>query len=390
MAQKEKGAIDGTQIFDMGTRILMGFYGIMAYFFKLILPVNLSPFYPFAPINESLPTAYYVAPLFSVLLVVLVLFSLKRDRIIAFGILFYLANLLLVLQFIPVGSAIIADRYTYIPYIGFFYIAGWLVDRFANGNFYRSYYFNIPFAVVIGILTFKQCGIWNDSASLWDHAIKTQPSARAYANLGTIYKEEKKYDLAIQHYNEAIKINIADHEAYTNRGNAYFDMNKPDLAFTDYKIALAIKPDYVAAMDNLGALFGLRLQYDSALLYLNKALSTNPRYIPAYKNRALVNIEMNRNEDALKDFKKFLEYNPDDADIMNMIGVCYRNLGKYNDALFIINKAISIKPDPHFYLNRSYCYNSLNDKESAKKDALIARQGGLEIEIDLARSLGIQ
>ena len=75
---------------------------------------------------------------------------------------------------------------------------------------------------------------------------------------------------------------------------------------------------------------------------------------------------------------------------MNMIGACYRNVGKYNDTLFIINKAISIKPDPHFYLNRSYCYVGLNDKESAKKDALIARQAGLEIEIDVARSLGIQ
>jgi hypothetical protein len=60
---------------------------------------------------------------------------------------------------------------------------------------------------------------------------------------------------------------------------------------------------------------------------------------------------------------------------MNMIDVCYRNIGNYNDAL-IINKAISIKPDPHFYLNRSYCYNGLNDKESAKKDALIAKQSG--------------
>jgi tetratricopeptide (TPR) repeat protein len=75
---------------------------------------------------------------------------------------------------------------------------------------------------------------------------------------------------------------------------------------------------------------------------------------------------------------------------MNMIGVCYRNIRNYNDALIIINKAISIKPDPHFYLNRSYCYNGLNDKEPAKKDALIAKQSGLEIEIDVARSLGIQ
>jgi tetratricopeptide (TPR) repeat protein len=389
-AQREKGAIEGAEIFDLSTRILMGFYGIMMYFIKLIIPVNLSPFYPFAPINEALPTAYYIAPLFSVMLIVLVFYSLNRNRVVAFGILFYLANLLLVLQFMPVGSAIIADRYTYLPYIGFFYIAGWLIDRYAKGNFSRSYHFNIPIAVIMGILTFKQCGIWLNGATLWDHAIKTQPSARAYLNRGSLYKDEKKYQEAIQCFNEALKINVADHEAYMLRGNVYFEMNKPDLAFSDYKKSLSIKPNYSTALDNVGALFGLRLQYDSALVYLNKALAISPGYSPSYKNRALVNLELNKNEDAIRDFKKFLEYNPNDPDIMNVIGVCYRNLGRYNDALTIINQAIAIKPDPHFFLNRAYCYNGLKDIESARKDAVKAKAGGLNIDPNFARSLGIQ
>ena len=390
IAQKEKGATDGTQIFDLTTRILMGFYGIMMYFVKLIFPLNLSPFYPFAPINEALPPAYYVAPLFSVLLIALVFYSLKRNRVIAFGILFYLANLLLVLQFMPVGSAIIADRYTYLPYIGFFYIAGWLIDRYAKGNFSRSYHFNIPLAILLGILTYKQSGIWLNGGTLWDHAIKTAPSARAYENRGSLYKDEKKYELAIQSYNEAIKINVADHEAYMLRGNVYFELNKFDLAFSDYKKSLSINPNYATAMDNLGALFGLRRQYDSAIIYFNKALAISPNYTPSYKNRALVYLELNRNEESARDFKKYLEFNPNDPDIMNMIGVCYRNLGKYNDALAIINQSIKIKPDPHFYLNRAYCYRDLKDIESARKDALVAKQGGLVIDADLAKSLGMQ
>jgi protein O-mannosyl-transferase len=386
-AQKEKGAIEGAQIFDLSTRFFMGCYGIMMYFIKLIFPVNLSPFYPYAPINEALPTAYYIAPLFSVMLLVLVFYSLKRNRVIAFGILFYLVNLLLVLQFIPVGSAIIADRYTYLPYIGFFYIAGWLVDRYAKGNFSRSYHFNIPIVLVMGILTYKQCGIWLNGATLWDHAIKTQPSARAYDSRALLYKEEKKYDLAIQCYNEALKINVADHEAYMSRGNVYFELNKFDMAFADYKKALSIKPDYSTALDNLGALFGLSRQYDSAIIYFNKALAINPHYSPSYKNRGLVNVELNRNEEAIRDFRKFLEDIPNDPDIMNMIGVCYRNLGKYNEALVIISEAIKIKPDPHFYLNRAYCYRDLKDFPSARKDVQIAKQGGLEIDAAFAKSL---
>jgi hypothetical protein len=164
-AQQEKGATAGADIFGLGTRILMGFYGIMMYFIKMVLPIDLSPFYPFAPVNKDLPATYYIAPLFSLALFVLIFYSLKRNRVVAFGILFYLANLLLVLQFIPIGSAIIADRYTYLPYIGFFYIAGWFVDRYLHGNFLRSLYLIIPVALILGILTFKQSGIWSSGAN---------------------------------------------------------------------------------------------------------------------------------------------------------------------------------------------------------------------------------
>lgn len=389
-AQKEKGAIEGTEIFSLGTRILMGFYGIMMYIIKLVIPLNLSPFYPFAPINEPLPTSYFIAPLVSIVLAVLVFYSWKRDRVIAFGILFYIANLLLVLQFIPVGSAIIADRYTYLPYIGLFFIVGWLIDKYAKGNMKRALYILVPAAFILGILTFRQSGIWKNGASLWGHAIKTAPSARAYLNRGELYKNEKKYQQAIDCYNEAIRINVADYEGYTNRGNVYFEMNRQDLAFADYKIALSINPNYAPAMDNIGAIFGLRLQYDSSLVYLSKALAASPNYAPSYRNRGLVHVELGRYENAVRDFQKVLEYHSNDPDIMNMIGICYRNIGRYNEAMSIINDAIAIKPDPHFYLNRAYCFRALRNIESARTDALRAREGGLTIEPELATSLGIK
>src|SRR5262249_2783807 len=47
LAQKEKGALD-LNLFGVGTRILMGFYGIVMYFIKMIFPSNLAPFYPYA------------------------------------------------------------------------------------------------------------------------------------------------------------------------------------------------------------------------------------------------------------------------------------------------------------------------------------------------------
>jgi tetratricopeptide (TPR) repeat protein len=389
LAQKEAGAT-GDEHFAMGTLILFGFYGIMMYVFKMIAPFNLSPFYPFPPINENLPVQYYIAPVFFIGLAILIFATWKKNRAIGFGILFYLVNLLLVLQVFSVGSAVIADRYTYIPYIGLFYALGWLIDRYARGNIYKASYIIIPLTLIFAVLAFKQSTIWFNGETMWKQAVKVAPSSRGYSALGVIARKERNNDLALEYYNEAIKINLIDNEAFSNRGNIYFDQSKLDLAYNDYKKALSIKPDYYPTLDNLGALFALRQQYDSSLKYLDSALKIKPDYKPAYRNRGLTYMKVNRNEEAIKDFEKFLEYEPNAADIHNTIGICYRLLGKYQEALAPINKAIQLEPDPHFYMNRSYAYFGLKNMEQAKKDALTAKQGGIQIEANFARSLGIQ
>jgi len=389
LGQKAAGAT-GHESFGFVTKLLFGSYGIMMYFIKMIAPFNLAPFYPFPAINETLPAAYYLSPLFFFALVAVFFYSLKKNRILAFGILFYFVNLLLVLQLLPVGSAIIAERYTYIPYIGLFYAAGWLLDKYAKGNHTRAYSIGFIVAFVFSIFTWIQASVWHDSATLWEHTIKTQPSNKAYANRATQLRGEKNYGLAIEYFNKAIQLNMIDYESYNNRGNIYFDLKKPDLALSDYRKAISLKPDYYNAMDNMGAQFAILGQYDSALKYENQALLINPDHKPAYSNRALIYMRLNRNEEAIKDWEKFLQFEPGAADVYNTIGSCYQAMGKYQESLAVITKAIEMGPLPEFYLNRSYAYNALKNPEAAKRDALAAKQAGLKIPDDYARSLGIQ
>ena len=389
LAQKEKGAID-TYTFSIGTRILMGFYGIMMYFIKMIIPINLSPFYPYAPINEPLPTEYYLSPLFFIALGIVCFYSWKKNRVAVFGILFFIINLLLVVQFLPVGSAIIADRYTYIPYIGLFFIVGWLINRFAKGNMSKAYYIIIPITLLFSFLTYQQSAIWQSSASLWDRTIEINPSSRAYDNRAQIFRLEKNYDKAIEYYTEALKINAIDKEAYMNRANLYSAVGKFDLAVPDYRQALSIDPNYYLVLDNYAILLAMRGKYDSALVFWDRALKIRPDYFQAFHNRALAFMSLKQYEKAINDLEFFLKYQPEDPEIYNLIGICYRLNGKPQEALIVINKALAIKPDPHFYLNRSYCYNDLKNTEQAKKDALTAKQGGVEIDAAYAKQLGIQ
>jgi len=389
LAQKE-GAVDTQGTFDTVTRALMGFYGIMMYFVKLILPFNLSPFYPFAGANGPLPTAYYVAPLFSLLLAAACIYSWRRRRIVAFGILFYIINLLLVLQFLPVGSAIIADRYTYVPYVGLFFIIGCIINDLSKGKIYKAYAITLPAVLLFSFLTFRQSAVWENSASLWDHALSINPNFKAYLNRALAYDQEKNYEKAIEFYTEGIRLNPKERDGQFLRGKAYVAINNPDLAYVDFKNCLAIDSVYFAAMDNLGVIYLGRKQYDSALLNFNRALELKTDYSSSYKNRALTFMELKRYEEAIADFKSFLKYQPKDPDILNAIGACYRLNGNDQNALPFIDKALSLKQDPHFYLNRAYCYGALKNSQQARKDAMIAKQAGLILEPVFAQQMGIQ
>jgi protein O-mannosyl-transferase len=388
-AQKTVGAT-GQDYFGLGKNILFGFYGIMMYLVKMILPFKLSAFYPFPPLNEKLSVVYYAAPLFTLLLGLLAYFTWKKYRFVAFGIGFYIVNLLLVLQIFSVGSAVIAERYTYVPYIGIFFILGYLLARFAKTNMTKAYSIIFPVALIFSILTFLQAQTWRSGATLWDHVIKNHPSSRAYSARATLLRKEKKYNEAIDYYTQAIKLNAIDHESYNNRANIYMDLNKFDSAFADYKQALRVKPNYYVAFDNLGALYARRNMFDSALHYFNLVLKEKPDYRITYSNRGLTFMSLKRYDEAIKDWQTFLTYEPNSPDVINTIGLCYRMQGKYQDALGYINRAIQISPQGPFFLNRSYTYSALNNIENARKDALTAKQGGVQIDATYAASLGIQ
>lgn len=404
-AQQEVGAT-GEEEFTFTKNILFGFYGIMMYFIKMIFPFGQSAFYPFPPINEELPVLYYIAPAFTILLAVIIYFTWKKYRFVAFGIGFYMINLILVLQFFSVGSAIIAERYTYIPYLGIFFIAGVLLDRFSKGRISKAYAIITPVAIIFSILTYLQTEIWKDGASLWDNAIKNQPSSRAYSLRGRIFREESKNlrrenrineagqasRQAIEYYTQAIKINAADHESYNNRANIYMDLNKLDSALPDYKQSLVIKPNFHTTFDNLGVWYATKGINDSAIYYFDKVLQLKPDYKITYSNRALTYMALKKYEEAIKDWQKFLSFQPDvpDADALNTMAVCYRMLAKYNEAVTYISQAIQIRRDGRFFLNRAYAYFGLKDNENARNDALTAKQSGVTLDPSFAASLGIQ
>jgi len=388
-AQKTVGATDKAAVFSFGDRILFGFYGYAMYFLKTIFPVNLVAFYPTPPINEALPSYFFITPVFFLATVILCLLTWRKNRVVTFGFLFYFVNLLLVLQLVVIGSALMADRYTYIPLIGLFFMAGWLLDK--NFRDKPSLAFGIisVVGIVFTVVTYNQAGTWKSGETLWDNVIKKVPSSKAYTIRAEVYKKQGNKEKALAYYNEAIGMNAADAEALGNRGNIYFDMQQDSLALIDYNRALAINPDFVPALSNKGSLLSRSGKYEEGLKFLEHALALKPDYAPAIRNRGTTYFNMKQYEKAIEDFKKYVTYEPGEAEIYNTIGVCYQSTGNYEMSVQAFTDAIDKDAQPLYFLNRSISFRELGKIDEARKDALYARGAGLKLNPEYEKVLGL-
>ena len=362
--QSSTGAVLYSSMIPPHFKFFFGFYGIMMYLVKAIVPVNLCTFYPYPAINAALPLIYYAAPLVVLLLVALIFARFRKNRFVVFSSLFYLVNLALVLQFYPVGSAIIADRYSYMPLIGLFlpaglFFQGW-IDRNSGKSNGAGFALLIAVSLLLTVLTYYQSSTWRNDATLWDKAISAAQSSRAYTFRGMAYQKSGDNVRAVEMYSKAIAMNEAEKDALTNRGDLYFNEKKYDLAISDYSQILAVYPDIQQVIQNRGAAYTAAGKYDLALSDMNLALKMDPASPNGYANRALLEQALNRHLAAVDDFYKHMQISPDKTgDVWNTMGVSYLKLNLDSKALECFDKALDLTNNPVFVKNREVARSKL-------------------------------
>lgn len=101
----------------------------------------------------------------------------------------------------------------------------------------------------------------------YNKAIKLNPLfAAAYLNRGLIFAEKHEYDLAIYDYNKAIKLKYKHVNAYLNRGEAYIEQYKYDLAISDFDKVITFVPTDACAYFHKGHIYELQNRIQDAIV----------------------------------------------------------------------------------------------------------------------------
>ena len=159
---------------------------------------------------------------------------------------------------------------------------------------------------------YKETGDTGKAISSFQTAVEVDPeNYDAYIQLANIFSALKN-SIALQYYNNALRLRPASTEALYDRGLFFQDAGKYELAENDYRIILKIDPNYADAYFNLGYIQLVYLnQPKAAIPFLSDAISVSPDFVNAYYNRGMANKLLGNKEAALADFKKALEISPD-------------------------------------------------------------------------------
>lgn len=352
LSKKLPDMVNNIGPFTILQRLEIASYGFIQYLIKFFVPLNLAAIYPYPPLAEISHGTFRIYLLLSTLGVILITFlivrSLKTTRLYAFSMGFYFVTIALVLQFIPVGMAIMADRYSYLPYIGLSLIPATLIANSAKTKKIVLLIIAGCFVVVLMILTRQQIGIWRNTETLWSKVIEKYPATElARASRGKYYSKK-----ALQ------RENVAEKKIYE------------DKALTDFREAVNAGTKNADVYLGTGILLGARGDLRNAIIFINKAISIDPKMGGAYYNRGITLGLLKRNSEAIKDYNLALIYAPQKAvEIRTNRSNLYLAMGRLKEAVADMDYLIS-KDNKNvvLYYNRGVARQHINNIPGAISD----------------------
>ena len=421
-AQKQGEAVHSMFEYTVLERFTLSSYGLLMYILKLVFPFSLSAMYPYTVLSSYFPFYWWFYSLTPVAVAVVFYLVVKKSLIkapaavqsvvvpkkdqkgafaqrkpavasvkevdvlesneeqevnnwhlMSFVIMFFMVNIVLLLQFIPVGSAIYSDRYVYVSSIAYSLLVGYLYKlvkdkRPSLANVYIGLI--VVYVGLLSVLSFNRVAVWKDSISLWSDVIeKDELAVVAYNNRGSALKEVNRVQDAIADFTKAIGYKPDYKSSLYNRGTAYKDINKLPEALADFNKALLLDPNFVEAYHNRGLTYDLMGQAELAIKDFNKALTFDANDVKVYVNRGVCYGKTNRMDLAIADFNKALVIDPKNSDAYSDLGLAHSHKQIYDKAIEYYNKAIELKPKfTDAYFNRAIAYRNMKKMKEAIAD----------------------
>ena len=341
--------------------IFIFIWSIAFYIEKFIFPYPLLPLYaPAYPLTLNNP-----AYLISCVVVGLSLWAgwlCRKDRVLFFGVLFYVATIFFFFRVDFADINVVADRFIYIPSLGLCVILGTMLSRTHRAV-------PITICILLGAMTLNQARIWQNDRTLWTHVLTHQPYNKiAQTKYKSILWPAPKVKVDYQHFDQMLQRLPNKAQAYLRRSIDLVASGDYALAQNDLNAAILLDPNLEEAYINRGNLLQSRGDFNNALADYDHALRINPQS-SALLNKAVLFGILHQKEKALSLFKTALSTNRDTERALFERGYFFATNGQCEQAIADFSAAIiHNKKYTESYYQRGLCATTTENLDLAASD----------------------
>jgi tetratricopeptide (TPR) repeat protein len=363
-------------------RLALTGYGLAFYLGKTLWPWPLSPLYTLYHPVEPLTLRYLTPGVVTIAFAVALIALRRRWPAGLTAWVAYVALLLPAAGVLPNGPQIAADRYSYLPLIGWAMVAGaglpwgwraWRAGRLTTPLARVGLAAILVLLVGLAALTQRQLAVWHDSVALWRHAAWADPDSDVpLFYLGWALAEEHRFDEARAHF----EASLARVPASLPRMRGQFVLHigivesqagRPVEAERRLREALTLDPDHPVAWIRLGALLQARgarreapgaqaAAVDRAHVWfryqvweLRAAIAEVPDELVAARAHLLfplaVLLQQYRNHTEAEElYRLAVRLDPRFAAAWNNLGVIHAKHGRYAEAMEAFVHALRLVP----------------------------------------------
>ncbi len=339
-AQQSGGAVGLLTDYPLAKRISVALYSSIAYVGKLVAPLNLSPFYPY-PTWQPFSIEAIGSLLLFIAISLFCIMQNKRQKIWLVVWMYYLVTILPVIGIVQVGDQGMADRYMYLPSIGWCILFG-IGTVSANTTLQKLgqhkhewigrsilILLSVSYMVFLSYTTIKQIKIWRNDKVFWNYIIAVEPQAAlAYNNLGNVMFKAGELREAIALFEKTITLSMSSAvpQAYNNLAVCYLETKQFEKAAAHAMTALKHDPKNGAFHNTMGEVSLANNDYRNALASFRASISLNPEKPNGYFNAALAAEKLGNIDAACDYFKSYLSFTMETGDI-DEVGMKLKDLG---------------------------------------------------------------
>ena len=292
------------------------------YCWKLIAPFQLNAYHVFVPVRSLGDPRAIASILFLLLAAIAIVYGLRRAPLISFAALWVFITLIPVLNVYAVGRNVFAERYLYLPSVGFCLLLVLLAAHI--GRYFpdrlRPYAAAALLAVTLLFFTaqtFARNPVWKDDTTLFTRTLESSPNAPFVQNMVAAVQPNTSLgqSSAESHYLRAIS--LAENEVPPNR------------------------LEIVTANQGLASIYAARGEFQQALRALAQVRATDPKDPQVDGEEGLILMQANHWPEAQATLRRAVAIAPNDPNVLNALGLlAWQHEGNLDQATAYFSRAI--------------------------------------------------